>query len=328
LRDGSGDVLGGDYRGAGTGRDLTRKSIVRLKSILLWGLVFVLFYAILFIAENAIGPTFRQCVNKMAFYYGKNDAGFIWAQNVCTLSLIDRHNGFFSLLGTGAVACFTLALWRSTDRLWESGEKQIASAGRASEAALRSVAISESALKDIERAFIYCSNQALVQPEPFSSESANYIVNIQWTNSGKTSTVECFQRVSWQTADTLLDESFTFPDLGGSAPGRTFIAPNGCINGGPLLIPHAYIAAAMEGRCYLYIWGWCEYDDIFPGTPRHRSEFCFRIAPVQSMSDGPDGKHRAVAAFMYHNKHNGADEDCSKPIQTVSRKNPLNSVVH
>jgi len=82
--------------------------------------------------ENEIAPLFQKCVSQVAAGYGNTRADqeapvilyFIRAQAICSLSLVDWHNGFFALLGTLAVALFTLALWRSTKKLWQAADAQ------------------------------------------------------------------------------------------------------------------------------------------------------------------------------------------------------------
>ncbi len=74
----------------------------------------------------------------------------IHPQIICSLRLVDRHNGFFALLRTIAVACFTLALWQSTKRLWQLGE-------RTAERQLRTYVLIESAafvLNENDRAML------------------------------------------------------------------------------------------------------------------------------------------------------------------------------
>jgi hypothetical protein len=90
--------------------------------------------AVLFVvAENIFGDNFHYCVtyeNEENSQYWPNYqqihpslGTWLFGQVVCSIQLVDNHNGFFALLGTIAVACFTLTLWRSTDKLWKSAEK-------------------------------------------------------------------------------------------------------------------------------------------------------------------------------------------------------------
>jgi hypothetical protein len=81
--------------------------------------------------ENYAARGFQECVKQYSSDHG-NEKGnketsvvSISAQSVCSLRLIDRHNGFFAALAAFIIAWFTYTLRRSTDELRESGEKQI-----------------------------------------------------------------------------------------------------------------------------------------------------------------------------------------------------------
>jgi hypothetical protein len=41
------------------------------------------------------------------------------------LELIEKYNGAFTALASIAIACFTLTLWRSTDKLWRTSERAL-----------------------------------------------------------------------------------------------------------------------------------------------------------------------------------------------------------
>jgi hypothetical protein len=83
--------------------------------------------AILFVfawSENEIASSFQSCISKQASQNSPehaNDQGqavvaIIRAQAICSLRLIDQHNGFFAALAAIAVAAFTFTLWVSTDK--------------------------------------------------------------------------------------------------------------------------------------------------------------------------------------------------------------------
>jgi hypothetical protein len=35
--------------------------------------------------------------------------------------------------------------------------------------------------------------------------------------------------------------------------------------------------AVANGQAQLFLFGWVEYDDIFPDTMRHRLEYCYEV---------------------------------------------------
>src|SRR5262252_5366838 len=83
------------------------------------------------LAENQVAPSFQICVSQNTGNPGNKDTenksvtvvGFIRVQGICTLALIDRHNGFFAALAGIAVAAFTFTLWVATDQLAKSGQR-------------------------------------------------------------------------------------------------------------------------------------------------------------------------------------------------------------
>lgn len=226
-------------------------------------------------------------------------------------------------LATIAIAVFTFSLRQSTDKLWEAGERQIAISFSAVQANLRSVAVAESALKDIERAFVYCARSEIVQPDFPQKPDSPYVFNVFWKNSGNTRAIESFMHINWRTFDSTIDKDFVYPDEGNAVFDRIFIGPQVEMSSATIEIPHDEIAASMERRSHLYIWGWCEYDDIFEGTPRHRTEFCYKAVPVMMHTKQESGAQSVTMTFAFTGDHNGADDDSKKPVQTGSRKNPL-----
>jgi hypothetical protein len=224
----------------------------------------------------------------------------------------------------GLLVYVTYRLVISTNNLWEAGERQITVAKISAEAANLAANVAKSALIDTERAFIFCAKQTLSMPdEPYTPDS-RCIIQIEWSNKGKTWTKHGLQYVSWRGPEAPIDLTYDFPNLGDNpTPGRIFIGPGGTAFGGPILIPPFNIIEALERRRHLYVWGWIEYDDIFSNTPRHRTEFCFEVIPILRPSELPDGQRSVVATFQYFQSHNGAHDDCIKPIETGSPKNPL-----
>jgi hypothetical protein len=85
--------------------------------------------------------------------------------------------------------------------------------------------------------------------------------------------------------------------------------------------------AIRDGSQSLYLWGWAEYDDVFPGTPRRRTEFCYRIFvmgdPTDATVGNEPGPQKVSFRWHLHNSHNGADGECGTPLRTGSPKNPL-----
>jgi hypothetical protein len=65
-------------------------------------------------AENHVAPSFQSCVSQNSTKqsaessndYGNIVAVVVKAQSICSLRLIDRHNGFFAAIAAAIVAHF------------------------------------------------------------------------------------------------------------------------------------------------------------------------------------------------------------------------------
>lgn len=67
---------------------------------------------------------------------------------------LESHDAFFVAVGTGFIAVFTFTLWRSTNKMWEAGEKQIAIAREAANAAASANLIAKEAFLLSERPYL------------------------------------------------------------------------------------------------------------------------------------------------------------------------------
>lgn len=192
-------------------------------------------------------------------------------------------------------------------------------AAAAAKSAQSSVEFSKMQLLSLERAFVFCDGIYAIDTE---NEDATPLFSIKFINSGKTPTRHGRVYWSWQLFTPDIPNDFEFANYGSALPGTTFIGPGAGVTLGPIPVGRQYLNAALERKGVLYFWAWCEYDDIFEGTTRHRTEYCCRLAPQTSV-DPAGGQQKVGIAFWYHEKFNGTDDDCIRPIETGSPKNPL-----
>lgn len=85
------------------------------------------------------------------------------------------------------------------------------------------------------------------------------------------------------------------------------LTPNGEFNFGPGILSPAKVAALNEGKVACFIFGWLDYDDTLPNTPRRRLEFCTQVEPSEA-GDGSD-----IYRFAATPRHNAMDDDCESP---------------
>src|SRR5579863_9116786 len=91
-----------------------------------------LFFVLVFVwGENSISHSFQACVNQESAKQSTNNPNkyrfvvgrVVKPQIVCSIRLLDAHNGFIAAIAGGFVAVFTLTLWRSTVQLWLASER-------------------------------------------------------------------------------------------------------------------------------------------------------------------------------------------------------------
>ncbi len=141
----------------------------------------------------------------------------------------------------------------------------------------------------------------------------------QWENSGGTPTRGMVNHANWRLFNGEPPADFQFPDLDatgkeipvGTGPDTAlFIGPKATLYSQVLDIPLPVLQTAGSGQGRIFVWGWTEYNDVFKGTPRHRTEFCNELI-VTNISQA-EGKVTVALHFSLYQRHNCADEDCAK----------------
>jgi hypothetical protein len=222
----------------------------------------------------------------------------------------DAIIAFFTVI----LAIYTARLFYATRGLWIAAKDQVIDTKDSVAAAKKSANVAEESLTSLERAFVFPENFSLTGP---LGSPGFYCIATVWKNAGRSWTKRCINHINWRAFESPLLEDFNFPDFGDPQTRvHLLIGPGATVNGQRIDIPHSVFAETMEGRRHLYIWGWCEYDDIFLSTPRHRTEFCVKLEKIIALDEAEGGRQKAAVQFSYHNKHNGADDDCLKALQT------------
>jgi hypothetical protein len=93
----------------------------------------LVFLIVFLLTENYAAPSFENCISQNSGDHGTEKSEnkgrivgrFIFAESICSLRLIDRHNGFFAAIAAFVIAAFTFTLWQSTEKLWRASEDQI-----------------------------------------------------------------------------------------------------------------------------------------------------------------------------------------------------------
>jgi len=109
----------------------------------------------------------------------------------------------------------------------------------------------------------------------------------------------------WNWTGTAELANFAFPDS--TAFGHGIIGPASEIHG-PSIPIAAHVFEPVNDTEWVF-WGWVEYDDIFSGTPRHRTEFAFQIVRTR-----PPNSTELCVSFQPLDRFNAIDGGCTRPF--------------
>jgi hypothetical protein len=235
-----------------------------------------------------------------------------------------------------------VTLKRATDKLWEAGERQLTQLGEnaaiqsremqapikaATDSANAAIASNQIAVTTAEqqlRAYVTAQEINLTthrHPDRTSTESYaivipgaihTYRLAVVLKNGGQTPAINCKINFSCEkfNGDIPADSSFPDSKLFGSA----LIGPQ-TVSYTPSI---QIVARELENSALpatRYLWGWIEYDDIFRGTTRHRTEFCFQV-----VFERLEPTNESWLAFLPYSKFNAADGGCLRPVDPHTNK--------
>jgi len=176
------------------------------------------------------------------------------------------------------------------------------------------------------------SNRASVSVKGFAARAGwNYevdppIINewkvdIEIINTGKTHTKNMDADIWYKvTKEEYLPSDFDFPDSPDfEESGKGVVGP-GMVHliDGPKFPKRDWVRIET-GELRLFIYGWIEYNDIFEGTDRHRTEFCLEMKVINDLS-----KNEPPPIWnANYREHNGMDDECMrkpKPYKGSQRR--------
>lgn len=202
--------------------------------------------------------------------------------------IFGEYDKAITALGTVTVAVFTGTLWRVS--------------GRQADLIERTLVVGE-------RAFVFSERiQSFFEPIPGTGDFS-FTFRPTWKNSGHTQTKRMKTRVNSEFRDTPLPDDFDFTRVvGGDAP--ALLGPGVSVTGG---IDRAFSSAELDelrdAKKFLYLWGWAEYNDIFPNTARHITRYCFQVRIFGDTRQPKAGTEVFNIIYPLHFKGNSADED-------------------
>lgn len=239
---------------------------------------------------------------------------YVWIdlRVACGLHVANGYRDALTAFSGLAVAAFTATLWWATLGMLRASRSQL-------EAIRKQGTFAERALVSAERAFVFYDKVDLTAAlHPNGSVSAWTIVP-GWKNSGTTPArhVVCHVSLHYQSGMAGLRDGFDFPeqwDIGEPGISMVSIPPQGTIGDSVKRIPIAELVASKQKTKRVFMYGWVEYDDVFPETPRHRTEFCVEIItcfdPRIDIGSLPQERRPKPFQFNFHGRHNGAEDEC------------------
>jgi hypothetical protein len=157
-----------------------------------------------------------------------------------------------------------------------------------------------------ERAYISVRSLG-VTPPPMDGATEGLVATILLQNTGNTPTKHMIFHSSMNIFSGDIPADFDFSDLDQRQPHQLFIGPKAWGGTFGFTINREGLVSTQAG-CRIFIWGWADYNDTFPGTPRHRTEFCYEVLVERRQSAG--SADRWDFGNSQYRRHNAADDEC------------------
>jgi hypothetical protein len=166
---------------------------------------------------------------------------------------------------------------------------------RAAKAAEKAAIVAENAMIHSQRPYIFV-NKIIHNIKP--DEAIGELI-IVLENTGETPTKKMICNFDYCTFLEELPDNFNFPEKGQRQYGT--IGRKATLDV-KVLMPFNVFKDTLTKKHRLYIYGWIDYNDVFPNTIRHRTESCYEVIINQERE------------FFYHihGDYNGFDDECSR----------------
>jgi hypothetical protein len=125
------------------------------------------------------------------------------------------------------------------------------------------------------RAYIYNMGNSWSFVTIVESGIAYWRGSAVWQNLGNTPAKDVELQIWHYIQDSEMPIDFAFDKY--EKPVRIVIAPQGSVNSSHVNVYYEEMIDVYEGRKYLYLWGWCRYNDIFEESPQRLTRFCYRV---------------------------------------------------
>jgi hypothetical protein len=204
-------------------------------------------------------------------------------------------------LFTFFLAFSTVGLWAATIGLYSAGERQLAHFEDTAKRELRAyISIKEMLMQQYRGPDIV---SILKDVGLVPGQIHSYRICAVIENGGPTPTRMGLININHELRDDRLPNDFGFLD--GDKTEFAAIGARGEYQSPHFFVTISDVEKIVAKKKKLYVWGWIDYNDVFDGTPRHRTEFCYDITPDEIPNKGD-----IYLRFPAFGRFNGVDGDC------------------
>lgn len=244
-------------------------------------------------SDNATKPTVAS-----APLNGSNKVSPLYVHAECEhgCGYSEDHRGFWERLWTDPVGLFTAVLAIVTVFLFVialfqikyllKADKRASTAEKIATAQNvlieKQAKISEDQLKlsvIAQQPVVHPTTNAAIEVDP-GARVVNASFNIEVKNTGLTlaRNVRFWTNTAWRAGE--IGPDFDFPEFEGPIIDNSRIPANRSILSGRIPIPREALVGTVRQAGIYYVWGRCDWDDVFPDTPRHWISWCFQLEVV------------------------------------------------
>ena len=186
------------------------------------------------------------------------------------ISVLNDDAGAISAIATIAVAAFTLTLWRSTDKLWRAGERQLKIAQAATDAATRQAQL----MVNIELPIF------VIEEAHTLSGSPRRGIEIKLGNHGRTPAIIVSECLEIRASKSLSDvPEYTAENTFTQLRDRVVDRGHGYSIIGFNPVSEDLWRSFHNGQTNLWAYGYIEYLDFMKEL--HREGFCIIFSPAR-----------------------------------------------
>jgi hypothetical protein len=172
--------------------------------------------------------------------------------------------------------------------------------------------VTKESLVDVQRAYVVYTG---LSPFGFldvrNKRTPTVQINPVWANTGKTPTknLRIYVSTPKEIVAPYKASDLNFRKEADVTYTQLYIAPGLTVHGGGKTLSLDDLHAIRDGKKQMYVWGCAWYDDVFPRTAHHVTEFCDVIDAAYF--DPKDETKPTAVGTDFCSVHNCADDECA-----------------